>query len=132
MFKSPDALARIYPALVRTGICIFGATDVMRFLGKKPHPNFQGEVISHYGKRPEGICLKHQLKANSIKICDKQGSVFRVETTMNDPSDFKVYCPKEGDLSGVHSSQQTNGTRSMKFLDKISTNFTLVVQREAA
>ena len=106
MFKSPDALARIYPALVRTGICVFGATDVMRFLGKKPHPNFQGEVISHYGKRPEGIRLKHQLKANSIKIYDKQGSVFRVETTMNDPSDFKVYRPKEGDPSGARSWQR--------------------------
>jgi len=106
MFKSPEALARIYPALVRTGICVFGATDVMRFLGKKPHPTFQGEVISHYGKRSEGIRLKHQLKANSIKIYDKQGSVLRVETTMNDPSDFKVYRPKEGDPDGPRSWQR--------------------------
>lgn len=103
MFKSSEALARIYPAVVRTGICVFGASDVMRFLGKKPHPNFQGEVISHYGKRPEGIRLKHQLKANSIKIYDKHGSVFRVETTMNDPSDFKVFRPKEGDPNGARS-----------------------------
>ncbi len=100
MFKSPESLARIYPALVRTGISIFGAKDVMRFLGKKPHPNFQGEVVSHYTTRPEGIRLKHALKANSVKIYDKQGSVLRVETTINDPSDFKVYRPKEGDSEG--------------------------------
>ena len=106
MFKSCEALARIYPALVRTGICAFGSTDVMRFLGKRPHPNFQGEVISHYGKRTEGIRLKHQLKANSIKTYDKHGRILRVETTMNNPSDFKVYRPKEGDPNGPSSWQR--------------------------
>jgi hypothetical protein len=106
MFRSSGSLARIYPAIVRSGICTFGSTDVMRFLGKKPHPQFAGEVISHYGKRPEGIRLKHQLKANSVKIYDKQGSVLRIETTLNDPRDFKVYRPKEGDPKGPCSWQR--------------------------
>ena len=106
MFKSTEALAKIYPSLVRSGICVFGAKDVMRFLGKKPHPNFQGEAVSHYVARPEGIRLKHALKANSVKIYDKQGSVLRVETTINDPSDFKVYRPKEGDPDGPRSWQR--------------------------
>ena len=35
MFKSPEALARIYPTLVRSGISVFSSQDVMRFLGKK-------------------------------------------------------------------------------------------------
>lgn len=35
MFKSPAALARLYPALVRQGINHFGSTDVLRFLGHK-------------------------------------------------------------------------------------------------
>jgi hypothetical protein len=106
MFKSPEALAKIYPSLVRGGICAFGAKDIMRFLGKKPHPNFQGEAISHYATRPEGIRLKHALKANSVKIYDKHGSVLRVETTMNDPSNFKVFRPKEGDPEGPWSWQR--------------------------
>jgi hypothetical protein len=106
MFKSPQALAKIYPFLVRSGICVFGAKDVMRFLGKKPHPNFQGEAVSHYVARSEGIRLKHALKANSVKIYDKQGSILRVETTINDPSDFKVYRPKEGDPDGPRSWQR--------------------------
>ena len=106
MFKSPVALAKIYPGLVRTGICVFGSSDVMRFLGKKPHLAFKGEVISHYRRRSEGIRLKHQLKANSVKIYDKQGSVLRVETTVNDPSDFKVYRPKQGDPNGPRSWQR--------------------------
>jgi hypothetical protein len=106
MFRSPAALAKIYPALVRGGICAFASTDVMRFLGKKPHPNFQGEVVSHYGKRVEGIRLKHEYKANSVKVYDKQGSVLRVETTINNPRDFKVYRRKEGERSGPLSWQR--------------------------
>jgi hypothetical protein len=106
MFRSPAVLAKIYPALVRGGICAFGSTDVMRFLGKKPHPNFQGEVVSHLGKRVEGIRLKHEYKANSVKVYDKQGSVLRVETTINNPRDFKVYRRKEGERSGPLSWQR--------------------------
>jgi len=106
MFKSAGSLAKIYPTLVRSGICVFGSKDVLRFLGKKSHPNFQGEVISHYGQRAEGIRLKHELKANSLKIYDKQGSVLRIETTLNNPRDFKVYRPKEGDPKGPCSWQR--------------------------
>ena len=37
---------------------------------------------------------------NSVKIYDKQGSVLRVETTINDPSDFRVFRPKQGAPEG--------------------------------
>jgi hypothetical protein len=106
MFPSPTALAKIYPVLVRSGISTFGSQEVMRFLGQKLHGNFQGEVVSHYAQRPEGIRLKHELKANSIKVYDKEGSVLRVETTLNNPRDFKVYRPKEGDPGGPPSWQR--------------------------
>ena len=106
LFRSPGALAAIYPALVRGGICAFASPDVMRFLGKKPNPNFKGEVVSHYGTRPEGVRLKHSLKANSVKVYDKQGSVLRVETTINDPHDFRVFRRKEGQSEGPLSWQR--------------------------
>ena len=35
MFKSPSALAGIYPQLVQHGIRTFGSPDVMRFLGRR-------------------------------------------------------------------------------------------------
>jgi hypothetical protein len=41
--------------------------------------------------------IKHRLNSNSIKMYDKQQSVLRVETTMNDPSDFRVYRRAGGD-----------------------------------
>ena len=106
MFKSPAALAKIYPTLVRSGISVFGSGDVLRFLGKKLHGNFKGEVVSHYGQRPEGVRLKHAVKGNSVKVYDKQGSVLRIETTVNHPRDFKVYRPKEGASTGAMSWQR--------------------------
>ncbi len=101
MFTSPKALASIYPALVRGGISTFSSNDVMRFLGRKLHGNFAEEVVSDYKKRPEGIRIKHRVGANALKLYDKQGSNLRVETTINDPSDFKVFRPKQGEPDGA-------------------------------
>ncbi|MBL0312157.1 MAG: hypothetical protein IPP78_05455 [Holophagaceae bacterium] len=100
MFRSTRELASIYPALVRGAIHTYSSQDVMRFLGKKLVGRFQGELNSSYRQRPEGIRVKHRVKANSIKVYDKQGSVLRVETTINDPHEFKVYRTKEGDHGG--------------------------------
>jgi hypothetical protein len=52
--------------------------------------HFKGEVVSDLKGRPEGIRIKHRLNFNSIKMYDKQGSVLRVETTINDARDLKV------------------------------------------
>ncbi len=95
MFQSPRALAALYGPLTRHAVATFGSRDVMRFLGKKPG-HFLGELVSDYKQRPEGIRVKHRLKANSIKMYDKAGSVLRVETTINDPRDFRTFRPKEG------------------------------------
>jgi hypothetical protein len=103
MFKSPAALARLYPALVHQGIKHFGSTDVLRFLGHKVqangqvHGNHQGEILSSLKHRPEGLRLKHQANGNSVKLYDKQGSVLRVETTLNRPHQFRVYRASERD-----------------------------------
>lgn len=100
MFKSEADLGAVYPALVRGAIQSFSSPDVMRFLGKKLNGHFKGEIQSSYKKRPEGVRVKHWVKKNSIKAYDKQGIVLRVETTINDPHDFKVYRAKEGEPNG--------------------------------
>jgi len=61
----------------------------MRFLGRKLHGNFKGEVTTSLKKRPEGWRAKHTLRRNAIKMYDKD-SVLRVETTINNPSEFKI------------------------------------------
>jgi len=102
MFGDNAALATLYPALVHHGITTFGSPDVMRFLGRKPmiHPAFSGQVVSDYRDRAEGVRVKHRLNHNSIKVYDKEGSILRVETTINDPHGFKVFRPKEGEPQG--------------------------------
>ena len=101
MFRSVGELAGMYPALVRGAMERFSSPEVMRFLGKRVHGNFTGEVVSDMCQRPEGIRVKHRVKANSVKMYDKGGgSVLRIETTINDPSDFKVFRPLEGNPAG--------------------------------
>jgi hypothetical protein len=89
LFKDRAALERIYQDLVNAAITGFGATDVMRFLDRKPHHAFTGEVTIDLKQRPEGCRIKFRLKANSIKIYDHL-NVLRIETTINNPREFKV------------------------------------------
>jgi hypothetical protein len=101
-FKSPALLAGLYPRLIRQGMETMGSRDVLRFLGKhvpegkNAAGNFRGQVLSDLKAadlkdRPEGMRLKHAVNGNWIKMYDKQGSVLRVETTINRPGEFRVY-----------------------------------------
>jgi hypothetical protein len=106
LFRDPADLARLYPSLVHHGLRSFSSPDVMRFLGRKVpttggvDPRFTGEVISDLKQRPEGVRIKHSVGGNSIKLYDKQGSVLRVETTINNPVDFRVYRRAENQPQG--------------------------------
>lgn len=106
MFRRRADLARLYPRLIHHGITHFSSADVLRFLGRNIGPegripaNFQGEVTSDIKVRPEGVRIKHRAKANSLKMYDKFGAVLRVETTINNPRDFKVYRHKQGCADG--------------------------------
>ena len=90
MFKSREALEDIYPSLVGHAFYDFKCSDVFSFLGRKLDPKFLGEAVSDYRKRPEGWRIKFKMKPNSIKMYDKF-SCLRVEVTINDPREFKVY-----------------------------------------
>lgn len=91
MFRDEQSLALVYPKLVRQGVLTLGAADVLKFMGKRPDGRFKGEAATDLKRRPEGVRLKHRVDENSVKMYDKQGSVLRVETTINDPSRFKAY-----------------------------------------
>jgi hypothetical protein len=111
MFKTPQGLAQVYPNMVRHGMLNLGSPEVLRFLGRKLaepgggngklHPKLTAEVSTDLRRRIEGVRIKHRVNSNSIKMYDKQGSVLRVETTLNQPRDIKVYRPKEGDQDGT-------------------------------
>ena len=114
MFRSASVLDRLYPNLLRHGMYALGSQDVLRFLGRRTpsrrclqhdgiHNAFKGEVVTDLKGRPEGVRIKHRVNRNSIKMYNKQGSVLRVETTLNDARDMKVYRAKEGDPQGKKS-----------------------------
>lgn len=108
MFRTPEELAGRYPHLVRHAITTLGCEDVLRFLGKRPCVQLfkSAELVSHLGQRCEGVRVKHTLAGNSVKMYDKQGSVLRVETTVNTPRQRKVYRTRENDPSGPMSYQK--------------------------
>jgi len=98
LFKRPADLARIYPALTQYGMSVFDSPSVLRFLGRKltiqgqVHKNLtQTEVCTDMKRRPEGVRMKHSVNRNSVKMYDKHGSILRVETTINNTREFKVF-----------------------------------------
>lgn len=97
MFKDPRSLADIYPPLVQHAMNHFKSPDVMRFLGKKAHGSFTGELVTSFKNRPEGVRVKHWIAGNSIKMYDKAGSILRVETTIAKTAPFKVLRPLDDD-----------------------------------
>jgi hypothetical protein len=101
VFKTPAALAEVYPALVQHAMHHFKSPDVMRFLGKKAHGNFTGELTTSFKNRPEGVRVKHWAHGNSVKMYDKAGSILRVETTIAQTTDFKVLRPPHDNPDGV-------------------------------
>ena len=108
MFRSGDDLATLYPRLVRQAMIGFSGNDVLRFLGRRSQVQMlrNAEVISHLGKRVEGVRVKHAINRNSVKMYDKQGAILRVETTINYPRDMKVYRASEDDPQGPKSWQR--------------------------
>lgn len=100
LFRDPQSLAGVYPQLVRYAMHAFKSPDVMRFLANKAPGNFTGQIVSSFKDRAEGVRVKHWLRGNSIKMYDKAGSVFRIETTIGDPTDFKVFRHRQDDPDG--------------------------------
>jgi hypothetical protein len=106
-FRDADALAELYPQLIRRGIETFGSEDVLRFLGHRVPaeghvpPHLKAEVTSDLKHRPEGVRLKHRVGRNSLKLYDKQGSVLRVETTLNDVAPYQSFRAATNDPGGT-------------------------------
>lgn len=77
MFRRPNHLRRLVPALLHLGIVTFSSPDILRFLGKKVtrQGNAAGglklPLSSDLKIRSNGARVKHRLGPNSIKLYDK-------------------------------------------------------------
>jgi hypothetical protein len=109
LFRAPADLKRLYPQWLRYAMTNFHSTDVLRFLGRKLTPDgqiwnrFDGQITGNMTRRAEGVRIKHWVDSNSMKAydfidegIDQPYAGLRIEQTMHDPSDFRVYRPKQG------------------------------------
>jgi hypothetical protein len=91
IFTSREALAGLYPRLLDHAAVNFSAQDILTFLGRRLHPRFEGEVLTHCQKgRWPGARIKHCMRNNWLKMYDKFGLVLRIETVINNPREFRV------------------------------------------
>lgn len=131
MFNSREDLESIYMDFVQHGIVNFKFDDVMTFMGRKMSNSFSGEVVSDIKKRPYGVRIKHRMKENSIKMYDKY-SVLRVETTINNPREFKVYkkstvegkpdkwVPMGKSISNLYRYAEVSKAANQRYLDAVA------------
>ena len=112
----------------------FGAADVLTFLGRKPCPQFLGEVITDCKKhRLPGARIKHQMKNNWLKMYDKFGRILRVETVINDPSEFRVrrkrerngehrmvWCPMNKNVANLHHVERVARAANQRYREALS------------
>jgi hypothetical protein len=111
VFHQATDLKRLYPRFLLHGMINLHSPDVLRFLGKRVTREGQvcrhvtADVVTQCQERQEGVRIKHRYDQNSIKMYDKAytstGAVLRAEMTLNDPAQFQVYRPREGDPEGV-------------------------------
>jgi hypothetical protein len=106
VFRDAESLNHLYQTLIRRGIDSFQSPDVLRFLGHKVpahggvHGRYQGEVMSDLKHRLEGVRIKHRAGKNTVKMYNKEPTLLRVETTLNDGQGLKVYRTKQDDPDG--------------------------------
>jgi hypothetical protein len=103
MFRSREALSALYAGLVRHSVTHVGCQNVLRYLGRPGMVTHysQAEITTSVLTRHEETRCKHFINANSIKMYDKQESVLRIETTINNPREMKVFRTKESDPNGT-------------------------------
>jgi len=107
MFNSGDELDRLYPHLLYHGLKTSDSASVMRYLGRCDGRGLLPlEVQSDYRRRYEGIRIKHWKNNNSVKMYNKSGSILRIETTINNSRDFRVFRHPDDDKSRPASWQK--------------------------
>jgi hypothetical protein len=113
VFRSPDFLAQWYPRWIRHGIERLSCRDALQYLGKHVPPTGYGscrdEAKIDLRTRRGGTRLKFWYGSNSLKLYDKEAplaNTLRLETTINDPSGYRVFRTKEGAAADAPKSWQ--------------------------
>lgn len=130
MFKTRAALDALLPDLRQHSLLALRAEDALRFLGRKPTGRFLGEATADLKRRPEGFRVKFRMKRNTIKMYDKM-SVLRIETTINNPREFKIlrrpvgrrssrWCPMGKGVQNFWRYGQVGEQANARFLEALA------------
>ena len=113
MFKSVRLLDSVYRSLLHHAMRVSDSPSVMKYFGRRNialSGRIKGrvprDVITDCRKFYEGVRLKHWLNHNSVKLYNKSGSILRIETTINQTRDFKVFRCPDDDQSRAPSWQR--------------------------
>jgi hypothetical protein len=133
MFRDAKALEAVYPRLVSHAMEQFHSEDVLRFLGRRMTASLSQEVTSQRREFFEGVRVKHWVGENSIKMYDKQRCVLRIETTINNPRDFKsrreatrkgqpglVWLPMRKGLADIARRVEVSYAANQRYLEALS------------
>ena len=110
------------------------AKDILTFLGRRYHPRFDGEVLTHCQKgRWPGARIKHRMKNNWLKMYDKFGLVLRIETVINNPREFRVrrlrtrdgrremvWCPMNKGVINLYRYREVSLAANERYLEALS------------
>ncbi|MCF6285077.1 MAG: hypothetical protein L3K26_07795 [Candidatus Hydrogenedentes bacterium] len=102
IFPSSKDLSPITNTLLRHAFMTGNSTAILRYLDRpitkagKPHANMNNDVTSRILDFNDGVRVRHWVDHNSVKIYN-EGNTLRVETTMNQPSMFKVHRHAQGE-----------------------------------
>lgn len=134
LFRRPDDLKTLYPRLIEHGLMHFSADDILKFLGRKLVPQFDGEVLTLCRKqRCPGTRIKHRMKGNWLKMYDKFGRILRIETVINQPREFRVrrlciragvakmaWCPMNKGVCNFYRYLEVARASNQRYLDALA------------
>lgn len=106
VFRSGAELDELFPKLARYGLLSAQSPAVLRFFGRCAKGRRPEHIASNLRSRYEGLRLKHWVNKNSIKMYNKAGCILRVETTINQTRDFKVFRHPDDDTRRPASWQK--------------------------
>jgi hypothetical protein len=134
LFHNRAILAELYPRLLDHALLKFSAQDILAFLGRRLHANFDGEVLTDCKKnRLPGARIKHRMKNNWLKMYDKFGQILRIETVINQPREFRVrrrrvrhgrqqtvWCPMNKGVANFYQYHAVARAANQRYLNALS------------
>lgn len=104
IFDSSSTLAPIMDRLLRHAHMTGTSARVLRYLDRpltmagKPYARSKEDVVTRVLDFNEGLRVRHWVDHNSVKVYNEQ-NVLRIETTINNPGQFRVFRHKQGQSS---------------------------------